>query len=156
MKKKIGSFDRAFRSFTRWMGERNILYSDALDFVQFSSANTGVRARADLVTGDLIATIPKTACLTSLTCDMADIIEERGLGPKMGLAVALMYEQSRGELSQWYPYLSTLPDREDVPFVWPREDVDRLLKGTQIHEVSEFIMLEFCMTIGHKYDVNCY
>ena len=156
VKIRFGSFDRAFRSFTRWMSERKILYSDALDFVQFSSANTGVRARADLVTGDLIATIPKTACLTSLTCDMADIIEERGLGPKMGLAVALMHEKSRGELSKWYPYLSTLPDREDVPFVWPREDVDRFLKGTEIYEVYEFIMPAFCMIIRHMDDVNCF
>ena len=119
------------------MDERKILYSDALDLVQFSSANTGVRARSDLVTGDLVATIPKASCLTSLTCEVADILEERVLGPKMGLAVALMYEISREETGQWYPYISTLPDREDVPFVWPREDVDRFLKGTEIYEVSE-------------------
>ena len=142
----------------RWMEERGIKYSESLEFIvngtdaagnessHGKSRNSsrsvvhgmGVKALHDLKEGDVIGTIPKEACLTVKTSGAAAAIEEAQLGGGLALAVALMYERARGELSPWYPYLHLLSEPiNDLPIVWSPHDVDRLLRGTELHQVRE-------------------
>ncbi|GLJ16984.1 hypothetical protein SUGI_0293720 [Cryptomeria japonica] len=129
---------RGVRSFKRWMKSNGIEYSDALDLCigqGNSVAGIGVRALCDLKEGDLIATIPKKACLTITNTAASYFIQKAGLGGVLGLAVALMYERSKGPSSPWYAYLQLLPYQECVPLVWSVDEVDTLLAGTELHKV---------------------
>ncbi|KAK9228632.1 hypothetical protein WN944_021586 [Citrus x changshan-huyou] len=126
---------RRVRAFKRWMRSQGLEYSDVLDFKDDPEQGISVIALGDLKEGDLVATIPKSACLTVKTSGASDIIESAGLGGSLGLAFALMYEKSLGEDSPWAGYLQLLPHQECVPCVWSLEEVDSLLSGTELHEI---------------------
>ena len=128
---------RHLRGFIRWMRENNVEYSEALAFhVGNTVADVGVKSQTDLHEGDVIATIPKQACLTVLTSEAREIIAEAEFGGGLGLAIALMYERSLGVLSKWYGYLQLLPSQQCLPFVWTLSEIDRLLVGTELHKVG--------------------
>eukprot|EP01018_Ginkgo_biloba_P023761 Gb_03288 [translate_table: standard] len=137
---------RRLRAFKRWMKANGIEYSNALDLCigHGSVSGVGVKALCDLKEGDLIATIPKKACLTIKTSAAGHTIEEANLEGALGLSVALMYERSKGEKSPWYDYLDLLPHRECVPLVWSLDEVDTLLAGTELHEVVKEDMQLLC------------
>ncbi|KAG1328175.1 N-lysine methyltransferase setd6 [Cocos nucifera] len=117
------------------MRSQGIDWSDALELVDSAVEGVSVRAICDLREGDLVATIPKLACLTIRTSRARDMIEGVGLVGCLGLAVALMYERSLGPESPWHGYLQLLPERECVPLVWSLEEVDSLLAGTELHKI---------------------
>ncbi|XP_002977945.2 N-lysine methyltransferase setd6 [Selaginella moellendorffii] len=130
-----GVLSPPLRRFLVWMARNGIQYSDALRFgMDGVVSGAGVRALRDLHHGELIATIPKAACLTLLTTAARDAIERARLGGGLGLTVALMYERSKGKGSKWYRYLKTLPRQESVPFLWSEEEIDGLLLGTELHK----------------------
>ncbi|XP_020701364.1 N-lysine methyltransferase setd6 isoform X2 [Dendrobium catenatum] len=126
---------RRLRAFKRWMKSQGFVYSDALEFVDSIDSGISVRALCDLKEGDLVATIPKSSCLTIRTSGISSVIEDAGLGGFLGLAMALMYERSLGAASPWEGYLQLLPERECVPLVWSLEEVDTLLVGTELHKI---------------------
>ncbi|KAL2645247.1 hypothetical protein R1flu_012834 [Riccia fluitans] len=129
---------RKFRTFLRWMRVNGIEYSDGLAFELGGSgsvADIGVKALVDMKEGNLIATIPKQACLTMLTTEASSVLEEAELGGGLGLVVAVMFERSLQERSKWYGYLQLLPDAQTLPFLWTPEEIDELLCGTELHQV---------------------
>ncbi|XP_042502444.1 N-lysine methyltransferase setd6 isoform X2 [Macadamia integrifolia] len=126
---------RRLRAFRRWMRSQGIECSNALEIIDGGyEQGFSVKALCGLAEGDLVATIPKSACLTIQTSAARDIIEDAGLAGLLGLAVALMYEKSLGEASAWAGYLQLLPDRECVPLVWTLDELDSLLYGTELHK----------------------
>ncbi|PKA49911.1 Pentatricopeptide repeat-containing protein [Apostasia shenzhenica] len=126
---------RRLRAFKRWMRLQGIEYSDALEFVDDSPEDgIWVRALCCLREGDLVAAIPKSACVTIRTSGISSVIESAGLSGFLGLAVALMYERSLGTASPWHGYLQLLPLRECVPIIWTSDEVDELLVGTELHK----------------------
>lgn len=112
-----------------------IASSDALEIVENARSGIAVKALCELREGDVVATIPKAACLTIRTSAARTAIEESGIDGSLGLSLALMYERSLGSASKWFGYLQVLPEREEVPLVWSLEEVDRLLAGTELHKV---------------------
>ncbi|KAK1588472.1 hypothetical protein Q3G72_023678 [Acer saccharum] len=125
---------RRVRAFKRWMKSQGIEYSDALHFKDDTEQGISVMALCDLKEGDVVATIPKNACLTVKTSGAREIIEAAGLGGYLGLSVAIMYERSLGQDSPWSGYLQLLPDHESLPFLWSLDEVDSLLSGTELHK----------------------
>lgn len=125
---------RKLRAFCKWMLANGIQYSDGLEFTLGNGivSDIGVKALYDFHEGELIATIPKQACLTVKTSGAAEMIEEAQLAGGLGLAVALMYEKSRKERSPWYEYLLLLPSHQALPIVWEPQEIDSLL-GTELH-----------------------
>ncbi|KAL4183984.1 hypothetical protein AMTRI_Chr11g101080 [Amborella trichopoda] len=128
---------RGLRAFKRWMKSHGVEYSDALLFTD-GVEGIGVKTLCDLSVGDLIVTIPKSACLTIKTSMAQNFIEDAGIGDSLGLAVALMFELSIGQESNWYGYLQLLPKKEPVPLVWNLEEVDTLLVGTELHKAVKY------------------
>lgn len=110
-------------------------WNDALEFVDTPEEGISVRALCQLKEGDVVAKMPKEACLTKRTSGAHEIIEGAGLDGHLGLAVAIMYERSLGEESPWAGYLQLLPDQECLPLVWTLNEVDELLCGTELHQV---------------------
>ncbi|XP_074576984.1 uncharacterized protein LOC141833437 isoform X1 [Curcuma longa] len=127
---------RRIRAFKRWMKSHGLVCSDALEIVDDGCFGEGISVRAvcDLKEGDLVATIPKSACLTIQTSGAREMIESADLAGTLGLAVAVMYERSLGPASPWHGYLQLLPDRECVPLVWSLQEVDAFLSGTELHK----------------------
>lgn len=120
------------------MRDNNVEYSAGLSFhIGDSVADIGVKARVDLHEGEMIATIPKQACLTIITSEAETMIVEAELGGGLGLVVALMYERSLGELSKWDGYLRLVPFQQCLPIVWSLADIDRLLTGTELHKIGD-------------------
>lgn len=117
------------------MKSQGIEFSDAIEFTDCPEQGISVRALCDLKGGDVVAQIPKTACLTIKTSGAREMIEAGGLDGSLGLSVALMYEKSLGQDSPWAGYLQLLPSQECLPLVWTLEEVDSLLCGTELHEV---------------------
>ncbi|WOK94608.1 hypothetical protein Cni_G03313 [Canna indica] len=129
---------RRLRTFKRWMRSHGIDCSDALEFEDAGDAGgISVKALCDMTEGDLVATIPKSACLTIRTSGACDMIESAGLAGPLGLAVALMYERSLGSASPWDGYLQLLPERECVPIVWSLQEIDTFLSGTELHKAMK-------------------
>uniref|UniRef100_J3L6F0 SET domain-containing protein n=1 Tax=Oryza brachyantha TaxID=4533 RepID=J3L6F0_ORYBR len=46
-----------------------------------------------------------------------------------------MYERARGAESPWDAYLRLIPDREPVPLIWPADEAERLLAGTELDKI---------------------
>ncbi|GJM92382.1 hypothetical protein PR202_ga08854 [Eleusine coracana subsp. coracana] len=126
---------RRLRAFKRWMRAHGVVCSDALRLDASESGGFHVRAFAPLREGDLVATIPRRACLTPRTTAAAAAIEAAELGGFLALTVAVMYERARGKESPWYAYLRMLPDCESVPLVWPADEAERLLAGTELDKI---------------------
>ncbi|CAN1787577.1 Ribosomal lysine N-methyltransferase 3 [Linum perenne] len=129
---------RRLRAFVRWMKSQGFQWSDAMEFVGSSEDEGGVSVKAvrDLNEGEVVATIPKAACLTVKNSEACDLIESAGLGGCLGLSVALMYERSLGESSPWAGYLQLLPESESVPLLWTLDEIDRFLQGTELHKMA--------------------
>ncbi|KAM0822488.1 hypothetical protein ACQ4PT_071459 [Festuca glaucescens] len=123
---------RRLGAFRRWMRKHGIVCSEALCLDASEAGGVYVRAVAALREGDVVATIPRRACLTPRTSGAAAAIEAAQLGGTLALAVAVMYERARGADSPWKDYLRLIPDREPVPLVWPDDEADRLLAGTEL------------------------
>ncbi|KAK4840388.1 hypothetical protein QYF36_007662 [Acer negundo] len=133
---------RRLRAFKRWMKSQGIEYSDALQFKDDTEQGISVMALCDLKEGDVVATIPKNACLTVKTSGAREIIEAAGLGGYLGLSMAIMYERSLGQDSPWSGYLQLLPDHESLPFLWSLHEVDSLLSGTELHKADKYFGVE--------------
>lgn len=116
------------------MDSKGIEYSDALQFTD-NEEGIAVRAICDLKEGDVVASIPKQACLTVKTSGARHVIKETELAGPIALCVAVMYERSLGPLSPWAGYLQLLPEADCLPLLWSADDVDSLLGGTELHEV---------------------
>ncbi|KAM7259488.1 hypothetical protein ACFE04_015229 [Oxalis oulophora] len=128
------SISRRLRAFKRWMKSQHIDYSPNLDLINIPDQGIAVKALTDLKVGDVVATIPKNACLTIKTSSACNIIESAQLDGYLGLSVALMYERSLATLSPWAGYLQLLPERECLPMVWTLDQVDHFLRGTELHK----------------------
>ncbi|KAM0946416.1 putative [histone H3]-lysine(4) N-trimethyltransferase chromatin remodeling SET family [Dioscorea sansibarensis] len=128
---------RRLRAFKRWMRSCSIASSDALELVENPSSGIAVKALCELREGDVVATIPKSACLTIRTSAARAAIEEAGIDGFLGLSFVLMFERSLGAASKWFGYLQVLPEREEVPLVWSLEEVDNLLVGTELHKTLQ-------------------
>ncbi|KAJ1403955.1 SET domain [Sesbania bispinosa] len=128
---------RRLRAFKRWMKSHGFEWSDALEFVDTPEEGIAVRALCQLKEGDVVAKMPKEACLTTKTSGARDIIEDAGLGGQLGLAFAIMYERSLGGDSPWAGYLQLLPHQECLPIVWTLNEVNDLLCGTELHQTVQ-------------------
>ncbi|KQK10878.1 hypothetical protein BRADI_2g56792v3 [Brachypodium distachyon] len=117
------------------MSKHGVVCSDALCLDASEAGGVYVRALSALREGDLVATIPRRACLTPRTSGAAAAIEAAELGGTLALAVAVMYERARGAESPWNAYLRLIPDCEPVPLVWPDEEAERLLSGTELDKI---------------------
>ncbi|XP_022741448.1 N-lysine methyltransferase setd6 isoform X3 [Durio zibethinus] len=144
---------RRLRAFKRWMKSEGIECSDTLEFTDCPEQEISVRALCDLKEGDVVAKIPKAACLTIKTSGAREMIESAGLDGPLGLSVALMYEKSLGQDSPWAGYLQLLRRQECLPLVWTLRELDSLLCGTELHKIDEyhgFGMVPLADLFNHK------
>nr|CAD1818168.1 unnamed protein product [Ananas comosus var. bracteatus] len=125
---------RRLRSFKRWMRSHGIECSDALELAEEAPGRgVFVAALCGLKEGDLVATIPKSACLTTRTSGARPLIEgarSAGASPSPSPSCT----SAASARLPWYGYLRLLPDRECVPLVWSASEVEELLAGTELEK----------------------
>ena len=102
--------------------------------IRGSGDAVGVVALEDLPAGKVVARIPREAVLSRRTTAIGDILEEHELMGGISVALALMYERSKGDASPFQLYLQSLPYEEPTLFAWSDEDLE-LLKGTELFDV---------------------
>ncbi|KAJ3282795.1 hypothetical protein HK104_010721, partial [Borealophlyctis nickersoniae] len=130
------------RTLEEWFKEHDVSYDEyAIKLVlnlRGSGGKTqhamGVVAVRDLRVGETVCRISKEAILSPKTTAIADILEQHDLSiGVLGLTVALAFEMSLGEKSPFFGYLSTLPERENLPIFWSEAELEEL-KGTDLGE----------------------
>ncbi|PRW44560.1 ribosomal lysine N-methyltransferase 3 [Chlorella sorokiniana] len=121
--------------FQEWMSAQGIEHSDAITLVAAAAGCSGlalgVQATRDIAEGERLCTIPKDACLSIRTTQLADVIEAEELGGGLGLVLAVLHEMSLGEDSNWHGYFQACPPREYLPLFWSDAQL-ALLQGTEL------------------------
>lgn len=118
------------------MREAGVWWDDtALRFGPSPLHGAGVFARRNISQGEVLATIPASACLGSHTCGLKHqldaLIADGTLDDELALVVAVLYELRRGRRSRWAGYLACLKhDRPHTPQSWARKQ-QRWLSGTE-------------------------
>jgi SET domain-containing protein 6 len=134
----MGGRDALDDDFRAWARARGIAYDDARCAVRGDDARgRSVECACALANGTTLATIPKSACLTTTTSALGGIEDVRARGV-VGLCVAVAHERALGAKSTFAAYLKTLPAREALPSTFAAEhEARRALRGTTVEGMLE-------------------
>jgi len=115
-----------------WMEGVGIWYDASLLRVAGAEPGTmSILARRAVVSGALLARIPKSSCLTKNTTKIAGILAAEGFSGGLGLVIAVWYERGLGEGSVWAGYFRSMRSREALPIFWGEEALGGLA-GTEV------------------------
>ena len=122
------------RELVAWLTVEKGMANGAANAVSFGDGAAATLV-ADVRAGEPLIEIPQNLAVTSV--DVADSPIVAGLaagrGELVGLALWLCHERAKGPLSDWAPYVATLPNAgPDHPLMWSTADLTELLKGSQI------------------------
>lgn len=140
----------AIERFYEWARNNGAKF-DGVCIQQFPQYEFGLLALKDFKCGEIFAKIPKKIILTldNLSATANEVITQMPVldtMPNVKLAVALVIEKLRGNLSYFKPYLDLLPDRYSTVMYYTPSEMNEL-KGS-----SAFIMaLNQCKHIARQY-----
>jgi hypothetical protein len=97
------------------------------------SVGMHVRAERKLKEGQVVARIPKNVVLSVKNTAIADVLQEYEIAGLLGLTLAVMFEQAKGQASPWFEYLISLPEKVDIPLLWDANQI-HFLDGTELGE----------------------
>jgi len=133
-----------------WMESVGIVWNgDKIEFVGDGPGSLRILSLDDIQAGQLLATIPKDACITVHNTEISDILAEEELGGGLGLVIAVWFEKQVGRKSKWAGYFASCPESEYLPVFWT-EDQLRLLSGTEIENMA----IQDRMDIAEDYDTH--
>lgn len=127
--------------FLQWCNKRKILFPKA----KLATSDTTGRcmvATADITTDEVVVEVPDDTVLMASSCSISEALSEAGLlkpteDPELevqGLIIAVMVEKAAGRRSEWWPYLSIIPeDMGHLPFMWAPDEQSELV-GTAGHD----------------------
>ncbi|KAL4439191.1 hypothetical protein ABPG77_004093 [Micractinium sp. CCAP 211/92] len=118
-------------AFQAWMASVGIEVADSIRLTGAAAGTLGVQAARDIAEGERLCTIPKAACISVRTTELADVIEAEELGGGLGLVLAVLHEMSLGQRSKWHGYFQALQRREYLPLFWSDAQL-ALLRGTEL------------------------
>jgi hypothetical protein len=138
------------RALNAWLQARGVLSTGAVEVGRCGASGLGLVATRTIEKGEVVAMVPRDVMLQTATAiDIPELQPAAGLvvgllneawgwggggSLELGdvlLAVRLMHERSLGDMSDMAPWISALPAADDmqVPLLWGREEVGRLLRG---------------------------
>lgn len=139
-----GSESSPLQTFLQWCDKVGLtLNSKVYVSKEGTVAEYGMMAWDSIEEGEVLFTIPRSALLHHGTTKVSALLEKEksSLESSSGwvpLLLSLMYEYTSSQ-SHWKPYLSLWSDFKtlDHPMFWPKEERERLLKGTGVPEAVD-------------------
>ena len=127
---------RTARELVAWLTVEKGLPGGAAKAVSFGDGGVAKLVN-DVRAGEPLIEIPQNLAVTSV--DVADSPIVAGLaagrGELVGLALWLCLERHKGPLSEWAPYVATLPSAgSDHPLLWTAGELQTLLQGSPVRE----------------------
>ena len=125
----------AARELVAWLTVEKGLPADAASQVSFGDGGAATLV-SDARAGEPLIEIPRLA-VTSVDVADSPIVSglAAGRGELIGLALWLCHERAKGALSDWAPYIATLPGAgADHPLLWPEAEMNDLLQGSPARE----------------------
>ena len=127
---------RTARELVAWLTVEKGLPGGAAKAVSFGDGGVAKLVN-DVRAGEPLIEIPQNLAVTSV--DVADSPIVAGLaagrGELVGLALWLCLERHKGPLSEWAPYVATLPSAgSDHPLLWTAGELQTLLQGPPVRE----------------------
>lgn len=139
-----GSELSPLQNFLRWCDDVSLVLNSKVKVSREGTvAEYGMLATDDIEEGEVLFTIPRAALLHQGTSEVSSLLEKEksSLESSSGwvaLLLALLYEYTSPR-SHWRPYLSLWTDFKslDHPMFWPKEERERLLRGTGVPEAVD-------------------
>ncbi|XP_077166366.1 N-lysine methyltransferase SETD6 [Paroedura picta] len=134
----------ALAAFLQWCDHVGLVLSPKVCVSREGTvADYGLIAREDLLAGEVLFTVPRTALLSQHTSSISSLLEKEqdSLESPSGwipLLISLLHESTISN-SHWGTYFSLWPDfiGLDHPMFWSKEERWRLLQGTGILEAVD-------------------
>ena len=126
----------AARELVAWLTVEKGLPADAASQVSFGDGGAATLV-SDARAGEPLIEIPQNLAVTSVDVADSPIVSglAAGRGELVGLALWLCHERAKGALSDWAPYIATLPGAgADHPLLWPEAEMNDLLQGSPARE----------------------
>mmetsp|Transcript_10261 Transcript_10261/g.13466 ORF Transcript_10261/g.13466 Transcript_10261/m.13466 type:complete len:459 (+) Transcript_10261:142-1518(+) len=117
-----------------WITEvLRVHYSDAVAIRQGQNGSFSVHAKRDILSGSVVAEIPKAALLSLKNVPtVTELLIKYHLDQDedLALSTAILYEKLKGKESNWYGYLESIPDESiRTPLSLSPETLLRNLQG---------------------------
>ncbi|KAJ3108108.1 hypothetical protein HK100_003486 [Physocladia obscura] len=112
-----------------WFRENNITFNPSAMTINYDISTGSFNVTANkyaLRVDDVIAKIPKIACLSAKNCAIADLIDAEGITGTLALTLALLHERYVVNSSPWSTYLSILPPNAPTPLFYSQETLSSL------------------------------
>lgn len=111
------------------------------DHVSLSPAKLSVKLRGKeqmlMLTPDAAVVNAQTACQhPTLGGTFRELLRDGTLDERLATMCFLMLERRKGEESVWKEYIDALPRNYDTPLYVSNEELDRELKGTNLHAAA--------------------
>ncbi|XP_041866795.1 SET domain-containing protein 4 [Melanotaenia boesemani] len=108
----------------------------------FTDTGRGLQTLKTIKPGELIISLPESCLITAATAldsDLGQFIKcwKPRLSPLLAICVFLVCERHRGEASDWFPYISVLPDTYTCPAYFTDEVMAVLPAGVQRRAVEQ-------------------
>ncbi|XP_008298936.1 N-lysine methyltransferase setd6 [Stegastes partitus] len=132
------------QSFLQWCDRVGLVLSSKVYVSkEGTAAEYGMLAKDNIEEGEVLFTIPRSALLHQGTTKVSALLEKEksSLESSSGwvpLLLSLLYEYTTSQ-SHWKPYLSLWTNFKtlDHPMFWPKEERERLLRGTGVPEAVD-------------------
>jgi len=122
------------RELLAWLTVEKGLPSGAANAVSFGDGGKATLVN-DVRAGEPLIEIPQNLAVTSVDVTDSPIVSglAAGRGELIGLSLWLCHERYKGRLSDWAPYIATLPAAgPNHPLLWSPADISKLLQGSPI------------------------
>ncbi|KAL8521777.1 hypothetical protein ACS0TY_012071 [Phlomoides rotata] len=141
--------DDDYKDFLPWLQlKAGAEFSTALH-IGNSPYGRGLYASKNIKKGDCVLKVPTTAQLSpeDLDAEISELIKKE-IGNIAVVAVVILFEKQMGEKSNWAPYISRLPLREDMhcSIFWSDEELEMIRPScayAETHKQKESIERDF-------------
>ncbi|KAF8930020.1 hypothetical protein EDD21DRAFT_441850 [Dissophora ornata] len=124
-------------AFLEWAEENNINWDKNAIEIREGKHGLGIYARKDLEQGHEVIQVPKSIVLSIKNSGIANLLEEDEIEGDAGLALACMFELSKGSESVWSVYLALLNNRRPLMATDLPEETRETMKKCEVYEDIE-------------------
>ncbi|KAG8532121.1 uncharacterized protein KY384_003758 [Bacidia gigantensis] len=139
---KLDEFARKTDDFLQWIKHRQgTMISPKIKIADLRAEEQGrgAVAREDIDMDENLFTINSASFLSVQNSDLYQMhkLQLQSLPPWIALVLTLLYEDGKGEASQWWPYLNILPTEFDTLIYWSSSELSELQASAVVHKIDK-------------------